>query len=194
VTLAWTWYLLSEHPEVERQLRTEVTDVLNGRTPTVEDIPKLSYTQMVIQEVLRLYPPAWATARQAIEDDEIGGYHIPAQSLVMVCPYVTQRHPTWWDNPTGFDPERFTPERSVTRPRYAYFPFGGGPRQCIGAEFAMLEAQLIVATLVQHYRLHLVPSHPVEPSPLLTLLPRNGIHMTVHPASSLWSVPTKRRR
>ncbi len=182
VMLAWVWYVLSTHLEVDYKLHAELAEVLSGRIPTVEDLPKLKYTRMVIDETLRLYPPAWANSRTALGDDEVGGYHIPAKSLVAMSPYVTQRDPASWEKPEGFDPERFTPERSAGRPRYAYFPFGGGPRLCIGSEFALMEAQLVIATIAQQYRLRLVPGHPVEPCPLFTLRPRHGVLMTLHQA------------
>ena len=180
VTLAWVWYLLSKHPHVERQVETEVDAVLGGRTPTVEDIPRLSYTRLVIQETLRLYPPAWGMSRGIADDDEIDGYPIPAGALMVLSPYVTHRHPAFWDNPEGFEPERFTPERVAERPRYAYFPFGGGPRQCIGNEFALMEAQLIIAMVVQRYRLQLVPGQHIEPDPIFTLRPSSGVQVTLH--------------
>ena len=135
---------------------------------------------MVIEETLRLYPPAWGMARQAREADEIRGYHIPAGAPVAVSQYVTHRHPDFWENPEAFDPERFTPARSAGRPHFAYFPFGGGPRQCIGNNFALMEAQLILATLAQRYRLRLQPGHAVEPQAMLTLRPRYGVRMTMH--------------
>jgi cytochrome P450 len=182
VTLAWAWYLLSRHPEVDRQLRAELSTVLGDRVPTFADLPQLQYTRMIIDETLRLYPPAWAMLRSTIGEDEIGGYHIPAKALVILSPYVTQRRTDFWQNPEGFDPERFTPECSASRPRYAYFPFGGGPRQCIGNEFALMEATLVLATVAQRYRLHLVPGHPVEPYPIFTLRPRQGVLMTLHAA------------
>lgn len=183
VLLAWVWYLLSRHPDVDRKLRAELADVLAGRTPTMVDLPQLKYARMVLEETLRLYPPAWAMSRSVRSDDEIAGYHIPAKSLMVLSPYVTHRDPRWWENPEGFDPERFTPERSANRPRYAYFPFGGGPRQCIGNEFALMEATLVLATVAQRYRLHLVPGHPVEPYPIFTLRPRYGVLMTLHQGS-----------
>jgi cytochrome P450 len=182
VTLGWAWYLLSRHPEVDRRFRTELREVLGGRTPTFEDLPRLQYTRMILDETLRLYPPAWAMSRRALAEDEIGGYRIPAGAVVLVSQYVTQRDGRFWDNPEGFDPERFTPERAEQRPRYAYFPFGGGSRQCIGNEFAVMEATLVLATVAQNYRLHLVPGHPVEPYPIFTLRPRHGVLMTVHEA------------
>ena len=182
MALAWTWYFLSTHPEVDRKLRAELAEVLGGRPPTAEDLPNLKYTRMVIEEALRLYPPAWGMSRAALGADEIGGYPIPAKATIALSPYVTHRHPAFWENPEGFDPERFTPECSASRSRYAYFPFGGGPRQCIGNEFALMEAQLVVATVAQQYRLYLVPGHPVEPAALFSLRPRHRVLMTLHPA------------
>ncbi len=182
--LAWTWYVLSKHPDVGHRLRAELADVLGGRLPTLEDLPHLTYTKMVLQEVMRIYPPIWAMLRSTIEDDTIGGYAIPANSLVVLCPYVTHRHPLFWDNPEEFDPERFTPERSAKRPRYAYLPFGGGPRQCIGHEFAMMEMQLIIAMVAQQYQLDLVPGYPVEPDPIFTLRPKKQVLMTVRSVSA----------
>lgn len=182
--LAWTWYLLSKHPGVERQLHAELMTVLGERIPTSQDLPHLAYTRMVIEEAMRLYPPTWLTARTPMEDDEIGGHHIPVNSVLLLSPYVTHRHPTFWENPEGFDPERFTPERSAGRPRYAYFPFGGGPRMCMGKGFALMEAQLIVAMVAETYRLHLVPGHPVEPQSSIALRPRHGVLMTLQKQST----------
>jgi cytochrome P450 len=176
--LTWTWYLLSHYPDVERRLHTELETVLGGQRPAVDHLAKLSYTRMVLEEALRLYPPAWVFGRKAIADDEIGGYFIPAKSMIVLSPYLTHRHPAFWENPELFDPERFTPERSAGRPHYTYFPFGGGPRMCIGSTFALMEMQLILATVAQRYQLHLVPGHPVEPEALLSLRPRYGLRMT----------------
>jgi cytochrome P450 len=182
LALSWTWYLLSEHPEVEAKLHAELDAVLAGRAkPTVEDLPRLNYTRMVVEESLRLYPPAWVIGRTAIHDDEIGGYRIKANSEIVMCLYVTHRHPEFWDEPDKFDPERFTPERVAARPRYAYFPFGGGPRQCIGNNFALMEAQLVLATVAARYRLRLTPGQHVEPEASITLHPRHGIRMTLAP-------------
>jgi cytochrome P450 len=178
--LSWTWYLLSLHPDVEFKLHAELAHGLGRRAPTFDDLPRLCYTTMVFEESMRLYPPAWGQPRQAIADDCVGGYHIPAGSIISLCQWVTHRHPDFWENPEQFDPERFTPERSADRPRFAYFPFGGGPRQCIGNNFAMMEAQLILATLAQRFSLDLVPRHPVEPDPTFTLRPRYGMLMTLH--------------
>jgi cytochrome P450 len=183
--LAWTWYLLSQHPSVEHRLHEELASVLGGRTPTLEDVPNLKYTRMVIEESMRLYPGAWVFTRTNLDADQIGGYHIPADSLIMISPYVTHRLPTFWENPEEFDPERFTRERVAERPRYAYFPFGGGPRQCIGEIFALTEMQLVIAMVAEKYRLHLVPGHPVEEEAMFTLRPRHGIQMTLEPQTDL---------
>ncbi len=179
-TLTWTWYLLSEYPEVERRLHAELNEVLGGRVPTVEDLPDLKYTRMVLEEALRLYPPAPLLSRKAIAADELQGYLIAANSMIMISPYATHRHPAFWEEPERFDPERFTPERSAARPAYAYFPFGGGPRICIGNHFAMMEAQLILSTVAQRYQLRLIPGHPVEPQMVVTLRPRSGLPMIIH--------------
>ncbi|MFN6450855.1 MAG: cytochrome P450 [Nostoc sp. EfeVER01] len=188
VTLGWIWYLLSKYPTVERQLQAELTTVLAGRTPTFEDLPQLKYTKMVVQEAMRLYPGAWVYARNNLADDCIGGYDIPANSMLLISPFVTHRLPEFWDNPEGFDPERFTPERSADRPRYAYFPFGGGQRQCLGDIFALTEIQLIVAMVCQRFRLNLLPEHPVECQPLLTLQTQKGIMMTLKPRTKVDNV------
>jgi cytochrome P450 len=177
--LAWALYLLAQHPDAEAKLAAEVDGVLAGKTPTLEDLPRLPYTRMVIEEALRLYPPAWAIGRQALRDDNVGGYRVPANSGVIVSPWLTHRHPAFWEDPLRFDPERFTAERSAGRPRYAYFPFAGGPRQCIGNEFALMEAQLVLAMIAQAFRLRLVPGRSVEPDPAVTLRPRDGLPMTV---------------
>jgi cytochrome P450 len=180
--LAWTWYLLSQNPEVERKLHAELAEVLNGRAPTVADLPALRYTSMVIDESMRLYPPAWSVGRSPLADDEILGCKVPKGSSVMLSQWLTQRHPDFWEDPERFDPERFSPERSARRPRYAYFPFGGGPRQCIGNIFALTEANLILAAIAQKYRLRMVAGHRVELQPLVTLRPRYGLKMTAEVA------------
>lgn len=179
--LNWTWYLLSQHPAVEKRLHAELAEALAGRTPGFEDLPNLPYTRMVIEESMRLYPPAWGISRKAIADDVIGGYYIPANAYILLLPYTVHRNADFWENPGEFDPERFTPERVAARPRYAYFPFGGGPRMCIGSSFALTEAQLILATVAQRYRLSLVPEHHVEPEPLVTLRLRHGLMMKLLP-------------
>lgn len=173
--LSWTFYLLSLHPDAARRTRAELRDVLRGRSPEVADLGKLVYTTAVLKESMRLYPPAWIIGRRCVEGDTIRGYDIPPDSIVFASPWVTQRHPVFWPNPEGFDPERFLPERAASIHRYAYFPFGAGPRICIGQGFAMIEAALLLATLAQKIRLDLVPGHPVVPQPSITLRPRHGI-------------------
>jgi cytochrome P450 len=177
--LTWTWYLLSQNPEARGRLHGELDQVLSGRAPGLDDLERLPYVRMVFAESMRLYPPAWGLPRETIGDDTLGGYHIPARSLVTLSQWVTQRHPDFWEIPEQFDPERFTPERSEGRPRFAYFPFGGGARQCIGNHFALMEAQLVLATLAQRFTFDLVPGHPVEPDPTFTLRPRHGMLMTI---------------
>lgn len=181
--LTWMWYLLSQHPDVEARLHTELDKVLGGNIPTVDHLPDLKYTRMVIEEALRLYPPVFGFGRKATGEDELGGYYVPANTLIWLSPYVTHRHPDFWQQPEVFDPERFSPESAANRPHYAYFPFGGGPRLCIGSNLAMMEAQLITATIAQRYLLRLVPDHPVEPEVSLTLRPKYGLPMTIHQRS-----------
>jgi cytochrome P450 len=179
MALSWTLYLLSRHPQARRALEAEVDAVLGGRPATAEDLPRLTYTRMIVEEAMRLYPPAWGVTRSVAAADEIEGFSVPAGKMVLVSPYATHRDPALWDNPEGFDPDRFDPRQEASRPRYAYFPFGGGPHLCIGAGFAMMEAQILLATLANRLRLDLLPGHPVEIEPLVTLRPRNGIRMTV---------------
>ena len=179
--LTWTWHLLARNPAAAAKLREELDHVLGGRLPTVDDLPQLAYTKMVVEESMRLLPPVWALAREAIADDEVDGYRIPSGSTVVVSQFITHRHPDFWEDSEAFDPERFTPDRAKRRHRFAYFPFGGGPRICIGSNFAMLEAQLIVATIAQRYELDAVSGHPVELEPLVTLRPKYGIMMTPRP-------------
>ena len=149
LALTWTWYLLSQHPDAARRLEEEIDAVLDGRPPEYADLANLPYTRMVIDEAMRLYPPAWGFSRQALADDELGGFRLPRGWLAFVIPYVLHRLPAFWQDPEAFDPERFTPERSADRPKFVYLPFGAGPRQCIGNHFALIEAQLVVATLAQ---------------------------------------------
>ena len=151
----------------------------NGRAPALADLPALPYTRMVLDESLRLYPPAWAIGRQAVGPDTVLGHALPAGANVALSPYVTHRLPQHWPDPERFDPERFRPEAVAARHRFAYFPFGGGPRLCIGNNFALLEAQLALATIAGRYRLDLVPGHPVESQPLITLRARHGLVMRV---------------
>jgi cytochrome P450 len=175
VGLSWTVYLLSRHPEAQGRLRAELAEVLGDRTPTADDLPRLDFTRRVIEEALRLYPPAYALVRDAVAEDAIGGFRIPARSMVILSPYVTHRHPDFWPDPETFDPDRFSPGRSAGRPRFAWFPFLGGPHQCIGQEFAMMEMTLSVAMIVQPFRFQLAPGACVEPKPMLSLRPRHGV-------------------
>jgi cytochrome P450 len=178
--LAWTWHLLAQHPEAASALQRELDMVLGGGRPTPQDLPRLRFTRLVLEESLRLYPPTWVTARTPSAADEIDGHWIPPHAILLVSPHVLQRHPAFWEHPEQFDPERFTPARAAGRPRFAYFPFGGGPRRCIGQNLAMLEMLVILAMMGQAYELRLVPGHPVEPEALMTLRPRHGILMTLH--------------
>lgn len=175
--LAWTFYLLSKDPEVERRLRRDVHAAIGERAPGADDAPRLRYAKMVVEESMRLFPPVWAVERQALEDDVVGGFRVPRHALVAVSPYLLHRHRSYWENPEGFDPERFAPEQVEKRPKFAYLPFGGGPRQCIGMGFALIEAQMIVARIVQRFRLELVPGHRIEAEPVVTLRPRFGLPM-----------------
>jgi cytochrome P450 len=181
VALAWTFMLLSQHPGERRRLEAELHSVLGGRPPTMDDLPRLRFTRMVLEESMRLYPPAWNVARSATQGDEIGGYRIPRGCFVLTSPYVTHRHPGLWENPEGFDPDRFDPARKQERHRFAYFPFGGGPHLCIGMGFAMMEAQLVLAAVAQRYRLELEPGHPLVPEPMVTLRPRHGVVVRLRP-------------
>jgi cytochrome P450 len=180
---SWTAYMLDRHPEVEASLHAELDQVLGGRTPTLDDVPKLIYTRQVIDEVLRLYSPVAVTARDVIAEDSIDGYEIPAGSMVMIAPYLTHRHPEFWETPLDFNPEHFAPEAVKSRPRYAYYPFGAGPRTCLGMHFALLEAVLVLAEVAQRYRLRLLPGQSVEPVFMGTLRPSADIMMKVEPRS-----------
>ncbi len=180
--LAWTFYLLSTHPDVQRRLRSELVDVLGGRAPTVDDLPRLPWLRAVMHESLRLYPPAWSIGRRCIDDDVLDGYRIRGGSIILLSPWLTHRDPRYWDNPEGFDPSRFDEGWERARPRYAYFPFGGGPRLCIGNNFALMEAQLVLATVLQRFSPALAPGWPVVPQPLITLKPKYGISMILRPA------------
>jgi cytochrome P450 len=182
--LTWTLMLLSQHPDVARRLRREVTEVLGDRAPTLADLPRLGYAHQVVAESMRLYPPVWTISRSVISDDEIGGYFIPKGSIVLVSPYLTHRSPLAWENPEGFDPDRFSPEREEKLHRFAYFPFGGGPRQCIGNNFALLEAQICLVMIAQCFQAELVPFAIVEPEALITLRPKGGMPMLLRSASA----------
>jgi cytochrome P450 len=180
ITMTWLLYLLDQHPEIDRKVRDEIDHVLGDRPPAVADLEKLEYCKWVIQESMRMYPPSWILPRMAKEEDQIGGYVVPAGATIMMSQYVMHYHPAFWESPAAFDPERFRPERAASRPRYAYLPFGGGPRQCIGNMFAIMEAQVILAVLRRRVRARLVPGHPVSPKAATTLRPRHGLRMTLH--------------
>ncbi len=168
--LTWTWYLLSQNPQCEQKMHEEIDRVLGGRTLGFDDLPELRYTEMVLAEAMRLYPPAWAIGRKAIEAFELGGYEIPAGAILILSPYVTHRNPRWFPEPERFDPER-------ERPKFAYFPFGGGARVCIGERFAWMEGTLALAAIAQKWRFRLVPGHRVVPQPLITLRTKYGMRM-----------------
>jgi cytochrome P450 len=173
--LSFTWYLLSKHPEIERRLHDEIADVLGDRAPTLADLERLEYTGLVIAESMRLYPPAWMFERQATEEDTLAPWRIPPRSILGISPWTVHRHPGLWENPEGFDPDRFSPARSACRHRYAYIPFGGGPRTCIGNHFALMELKILLAMIVRRYRLELEPGPGLRLDPGITLRPRDGI-------------------
>ncbi|MGC2332030.1 MAG: cytochrome P450 [Candidatus Acidiferrales bacterium] len=178
--LSWTWYALSQNPAMEARLHEELNGVLGGRPPQVADLPRLPYLQAVMNESLRLYPPAYILARMAIEPCRIGGYDIPLRSTIVLAPWVTHRDPRFYDEPDTYRPERWLDGLMQRLPAGAYFPFGDGPRRCIGQGFGLMEAAIVIGALAQKFRLRLVPGHEVVPEPLVTLRPRQGIRMTLH--------------
>ena len=175
LNLSWTWYLLAQYPEVEQKLHAELDAVLAGKPPAASELPKLPYTERVIREALRLYPPAWRVFRRTEEPLQIGQYLLPAGSHIVLSQWVTHRDPRWFTDPERFNPDRWSEESASKLPRFAYFPFGGGPRVCIGAGFAMMEATLLLATIAQRYRMRLATDHPVKLLASITLRPRNGV-------------------
>src|SRR5579862_1649019 len=177
--LSWTWYLLSQNPECECRFHQEIDRELQGRLPTFDDVPRLRYVEMVLAESLRLYPPAWAMGRYAGADFALGEFFLPAKTTVLMSQFVTHRDARFFPDPLRFDPERFTPEAKSRRTKLTYFPFGAGVRQCIGESFAWMECVLLLATLAQKWKLKLVPGHPVEPEPLITLRPKYGMKMVL---------------
>jgi cytochrome P450 len=179
VSLSWIWMLLSHHPAVEQKLWSELGSVLEGRSPCMDDLRSLPYTERVVKEAMRLYPPVWAVVRTAAQDCEIGGYVIPAKSPVIVSQWVMHRDPRFYDEPGEFRPDRWLDERAKTAPRFSYFPFAGGPRICIGAAFATTEAALVLATIAQRYQIRVASGAPIEPVPSITLRPRHGIPVTL---------------
>jgi cytochrome P450 len=180
VTMTWVWYLLSQHPREEAKLHAELDAVLEGRLPTADDVAQLPYTRMIIEEAMRLYPPApGISVRQAQADDEICGAKVRKGTQVIISPWILHRHRRLWSDPLRFDPERFSPERNEQRPRFSYMPFGGGPRVCIGAALAMTEATLILATLAGRYRLSLCADQEIKLQTRITLRPRDGMRMNL---------------
>ena len=177
--LTWAWYLLSQNPVAEAEFHAEIEAALGDRTPEIEDLPNLRYTEMVFTEALRMYPPAWASGRRAVNDYEIGGYRIPAGASVLLSPWVTHHDPRYFPDPFGFKPERWTPEARAERPKFSYFPFGGGSRICIGKSFARMKGVLLLATLAQHWRLRLASGQSVEPRAIITLRPACELWMTL---------------
>jgi cytochrome P450 len=192
--LAWTWWLLATHPEVEAKLHREVDDALAGRSASMEDLNGLPYSTQIITESLRLYPPAWGMARLAIEDHEIAGYPIPAGTGVAIPQWIVHRDPRWYEAPDEFRPERRIGDLQKNLPRFAYFPFGGGPRQCIGNAFALMEATLVLATVAQRFRLCMKPGVVIEPLASITLRPKGGIPVRIEartPRSAHTEIPTQ---
>jgi cytochrome P450 len=175
--LTWTWYLIARNPEEQSRLLAEIDRVLDGRTPGVADLPALGHVERVFAEAMRLFPPAWGMGRRALVDHRVGRFTIPAGTLVAMSPYVVHRDERWWPEPERFDPDRFLPEARAARPRFAYFPFGGGARQCIGESFAWMEGVLLLTTIAQRWRFRLTPAARVEPQALITLRPRHGVRM-----------------
>ncbi|MEU7634132.1 cytochrome P450 [Nocardia sp. NPDC049220] len=192
-TLTWVWYLLGHHPDVEERLRAEIDTVLADRRPRTADLPPLTYTRQVIQETLRLYSPAWHNYRQAVEDDEIGGYRIPAGTTILWSYYFIHRHPNYWPNPEQFDPDRFSEVNDVGGTHPGYYPFGAGPRMCIGNVFAMAEMQLTIAMTLQRYRLVPTSNKLIAPVPLITLHPRRPVTVHLEQYRSLSSPSTGSR-
>jgi cytochrome P450 len=183
--LTWTFYLLAQHPEAASRLKSEVASVLGGRAPSLEDLPRLSFTRSVLDESLRLYPPAWVLERQALAEDRLGGYRVRPSVVIAISPFIMHRHARYWDRPNEFDPDRFSAARAGARPKYAYLPFGGGPRLCIGNAFAMMEAQIILAMIAAEWSLDLAPGFQVELDPSVTLRPKRGLFMTRRPAGEM---------
>lgn len=179
LTLSWTWYLLAQNPAVEEKFHAELDEVLGGRLPAMEDLQRLKYADMIVREAMRLYPPAYGLGREAVEECEIGGFRVPRKTQIFMFQWVTQRDPRFFPEPDAFHPERWTEEFTNSLPKYAYFPFGGGPRFCIGNTFATMEIMLVLATIGQRFRLPLTPNHPVSILPAMSLRPKDGIQVVV---------------
>ena len=179
-TLTWTWHLLAQNLWAMERLRSEVRQTLQGRLPQYADLDNLTYTGMVLDESLRLFPPAWTLGRRAIAEDVIGGFYIPADAVIAICIYVLHRHPGFWEEPDTFNPERFSPENLKNHNKYAYIPFGAGPRQCIGNNFGLMEAALVMACVLQRFELHSMPGMEVKPQALFVLRPNRDVMMSLH--------------
>jgi cytochrome P450 len=184
LTLTWAWYLLAQHPDIEARLHTEIDSLLrdasgNVRLPTADDLPRLEYARRIIAEAMRLYPPIWAVGRRALADVQIGGYTLPAGALVLIPQYVVHHDARWWPDPERFDPERWQPEVADTRPKFSFFPFGGGTRICLGEQFAWMETTLVLAVLASRWRLRRANDHPVSIRPAVTLRPNGPVMMRV---------------
>jgi len=177
--LTWTWYLLSQYPEVESKLHSEIDEVLCGRRPEARDFMDLRYTEMVFAESMRLYPPAWTMGRRVLSDYQVDRYVIPSGSIVLMSPWVMHHDSRFFPEPYDFDPERWRPEVRDARPKFSYFPFGGGPRVCIGEQFAWMEGVLLIATIAQKWKMRLAPGQVVEPKAMVTLRPRYGMRMVI---------------
>ncbi len=179
--LSWTMELLMRNPEALQKCIREVHEVLNGREPEATDLASLQYMTMVIQESMRLYPPAWIIGRKSIKEDKLGNYEVPSKQNFLICPYVLHRNEQYWENPEAFIPERFLPENSKNRVKNTYLPFGGGPRMCIGNNFALMEIQVVLTMLLQRFRVEPVPGKEAEPEALITLRPKKGVWMKIFP-------------
>ncbi|MEO2033297.1 MAG: cytochrome P450, partial [Planctomycetaceae bacterium] len=182
--LSWTWYCLSRNEPVRARLEDELKTVLGDRVPTAEDVPRLQFTEMVFAEAMRLYPPVWGMTRHTVDDYRAGDYLIPGGSVVGMTQYVMHRDSRYYRDPNEFDPARWTAREKAGRPKYSYFPFGGGPRLCIGEPFAWLEGILVIATIAQRWRMNVVHEHPIEFQPLLTLRPKHGIRVLLDQRST----------
>ena len=177
--LTWTWYLLAQHPEAADRIAEE-SRACGAGPLCADDVVRLPFTRMVLSESMRLFPPAWTVARRSLGAFSLGPYHLPAGALVILPQWVIHRDPRWWPDPERFDPERWDPSAAAERPKFAYFPFGGGARICIGEHFAWMEGVLVLATIARHWRFALVPGANVTPLPTITLRPRSGVPMTAH--------------
>jgi cytochrome P450 len=182
LALTWTWYLLSQHPEVERRVRQELREVLGNRRASMADWPRLKYTEMVLAESMRLYPPVWILGRRALAEYRCGDFVIPERAILLTSQWVVNHDERWYPDPFVFNPDRWAPEARSARPKFSYFPFGGGPRICVGETFAWVEAALVLATLVRRWRPRLVGGQEIVPRPSITLRPKKGIRMVLEAA------------